>query len=67
MSMIQAIATVDVYTHSGFERQKVEVTVDDSTLRLASTESGRRQLDPWAKNLFPAAEKVRVYGVERVR
>ena len=64
MAMIKARVCVGVQISSAHVRdESFETMMDDSSFFSASSESGRRKLDSWAKTFFPSSEKVTVYSV----
>jgi hypothetical protein len=58
--------TCNVKTNGTVRVQKFETQVDDATLAKASFMSSRKELNPWAKNFFPAAEWVEVSSMRKI-
>ncbi|AIZ65534.1 hypothetical protein PK28_18055 (plasmid) [Hymenobacter sp. DG25B] len=50
----------------GTREERIKTRVDSSTLSAASGESGRRKLDGWAKQFFPADKEARVIAIKRL-
>ena len=65
MAMINVKVCADVKNGCVFS-ETFEAMIDESSYLSASSESGRRKLDSWAKNFFPSAEYVRIIYMERI-
>lgn len=61
--MITAKLKCRVFSRSGVQTKDVEIQVDRDTIRKASTDSGRKELNGWAKNFFPSSEKVEIQSL----
>ena len=58
--------TCSVKTNGIVRVEKFETQVDNATLAKASGMSSRKELNPWAKNFFPAAEWVEVSSMRKI-
>jgi hypothetical protein len=58
--------TCSVKTNRIVRVEKFETQVDNATLLKASGMSSRKELNPWAKNFFPAAEWVEVLSMRKI-
>ncbi len=58
--------TCSVETNGIVRVEKFETQVDNATLGKASSQSGRKELNPWAKIFFPAAERVEVSSMRKI-
>lgn len=63
--MHKAQVTCSVKSKGYVKTETFETQVDDATLSKASGMSSRKEIKPWAKNFFPAAEWVDVLVFER--
>ncbi|MFD2719940.1 hypothetical protein ACFST9_14525 [Hymenobacter monticola] len=50
----------------GTREERIKTRVDSSTLSAASGDVGRRKLDGWAKQFFPADKEARVLYMKRL-
>lgn len=65
MAMVKVKVRVQVKQGS-VRSEEFESTLDEASASQANCDSGRAKLDSWAKNMFPAAEWVKVTEVRKV-
>lgn len=53
-------------TGKSVRTEEMETTVDDSTYYKSQGSNSRKELDSWAKNFFPTAEKAEVIEMRRI-
>jgi hypothetical protein len=65
-TMNKVEVTCSVKTNGIVRVEKFETQVDNATLSKASGMSSRKELNPWAKNFFPASEWVEVNSMRKI-
>jgi hypothetical protein len=67
MSMYDVKVKVSVEYRQGMSRtEEFETKMDYSNIQSATTDSGRKQMGPWAKQFFPTAHKVEVMSISKI-
>ncbi len=58
--------TCSVKINGNVWNKSFETTVDNATIAKASGSKSKKELNPWAKTFFPAADSVELLSIQKI-